>query len=104
MVFYVPKEQQFPKGDQTKNTVFDYQNDLKLVVPCRGDDYVINEWLVYKLYNLLSDKSFKARLVQVDFEDSLKRKKTETHYCILLEVISPPCFFPNFSGSPKASK
>ncbi|MDQ6901489.1 MAG: hypothetical protein M3139_00590 [Bacteroidota bacterium] len=76
---------QFPKGDETKNTVFDYQNNLKLVVPCQGDDYVINEWLVYKLYNLLSDKSFKARLVQVDFEDSLKRKKTETHYCILLE-------------------
>jgi hypothetical protein len=27
----------------------------------------------------------KAKLVQVDFEDSLKKRPTETHYCILLE-------------------
>jgi hypothetical protein len=78
---------QFPKGEQTKNTVFNYQNNLKLVVPCQGDDYVIEEWLVYKIYNLLSEKSFQARLVQVDFEDSLKRRKTETHFCILLEDV-----------------
>ena len=75
----------FPKEKSIQNTVFKHQNKLKLVVPCEGDDYVINEWLVYRLYNLISDKSFKARLVLVDFEDSLKRRKTETHYCILLE-------------------
>jgi hypothetical protein len=75
----------FPKGSKIKNTVFENQKKLKLVVPCQGDDYVIEEWLVYKLYNLISDKSFKARLVQVDFEDSLKRRKTETHYCYLIE-------------------
>src|SRR5674476_511729 len=61
------------------------QNKLKLVVPCQGDDYVVKEWLVYKIYNLISEKSFRAKLVQVDFEDSLKQRKTETHYCILLE-------------------
>lgn len=68
-----------------KNTVFKNQGKLKLVVPCQGDDYVIREWLVYKLYNLISERSFKAKLVQVDFEDSLAQRKPETHYCILLE-------------------
>jgi hypothetical protein len=75
---------EFPKG-KNKNSVFGKQSKLKLVVPCQGDEYVVREWLDYKLYNLITEKSFKARLVQVDFEDSLKQRKTETHYCILLE-------------------
>ncbi|MEP6594576.1 MAG: hypothetical protein ABJA71_01470 [Ginsengibacter sp.] len=75
----------FLKENKLKNTVFQKQNKLKLVVPCQGDDYVIREWLVYKLYNLISPKSFKARLAQVEFEDSLMKRKTETRYCFLLE-------------------
>ena len=74
----------FPK-DQNKNSVFYKQKKLKLVVPCQGDDYVIREWMVYKIYNLISSKSFRAKLVQVDFLDSLNRRKKETHYCFLLE-------------------
>lgn len=79
-----PLMMNFPKS-KMNNTIFEKQNKLKLVVPCRGDEYVIQEWLVYKLYNLVTEKSFKARLVQVEFEDSLGKRKTETHYCILLE-------------------
>lgn len=79
-----PLMMNFPKS-KTRNTIFENQNKLKLVVPCRGDEYVIQEWLVYKLYNLITEKSFRARLLQVEFEDSLKKRKTETHYCILLE-------------------
>ncbi len=75
----------FPIVDKLKNTVFENQHKLKLVVPCQGDEYVIREWLVYKLYNLITEKSFRAALVQVDFEDSSGQRKPETHYCILLE-------------------
>lgn len=75
----------FPKEAVTKNTLFDHQVKLKLVVPCQGDDYVIKEWLIYKLYNLISQNSFKARLALVEFDDSLNREKKETHYCFLLE-------------------
>lgn len=75
----------FSGKESVKHTVFAGQKKLKLVVPCQGEDYVIREWLVYKLYNLISDKSFKAKLVQVDFEDSLKQRRSETRYCILLE-------------------
>ena len=75
----------FSKGEKLKNSLFDKQRKLKLVVPCRGDEYVIREWLAYKVYNIITEKSFGARLVQVDFEDSSSRRKTETHYCILLE-------------------
>ena len=75
----------FPQKEKLKNSVFVKQNKLKLVVPCQGDEYVIREWLVYKLYNLLTEKSFRARLAQVEFEDSAAQRKNETHYCILLE-------------------
>ena len=75
----------FLKENKLKNTVFQKQNKLKLVVPCQGDEYVIREWLVYKLYDLISPRSFKARLAQVEFEDSLGKRKTETRYCFLLE-------------------
>jgi hypothetical protein len=75
----------FPKAEKIKNSVFENQNKLKLVVPCEGDEYVIKEWLVYKAYNIITEKSFKAKLVQVEFEDSSMRRKTETHYCILIE-------------------
>ncbi len=83
--FMPPLLLNFPKKDILKSTVFEKQDKLKLVVPCGDDDYVIKEYLVYKLYNLLTEKSFRARLVLVEFEDSLKRRKTETHYGILLE-------------------
>jgi hypothetical protein len=75
----------FKKENKLKNTVFQKQKKLKLVVPCQGDEYVIREWLAYKLYNLITENSFNARLAQVEFVDSLMKRKTETHYCILLE-------------------
>ena len=74
----------FPK-EQNKKSIFNGQHKLKLVVPCQGDDYVVREWLVYKLYNLISENSFRAKLALVDFEDSLNKRKPETQYCILLE-------------------
>jgi hypothetical protein len=85
MCKFPPLMLNFLKENKLKNTVFQKQNKLKLVVPCQGDDYVIREWLVYKLYNLISPRSFKARLTQVEFEDSLGKRKPETHYCFLLE-------------------
>jgi hypothetical protein len=58
---------------------------MKLVTPCQGDQFVINEYLVYKLYNLISPNSFKARLVKVVYEDSVKTKSSDPLYGILLE-------------------
>jgi hypothetical protein len=75
----------FAGDDLTSHTLFAHQKKLKLIVPCTGDEYVIREYLVYKLYNLISPLSFRDRLVLVTFEDSLNQIKTETHYCFLLE-------------------
>jgi hypothetical protein len=74
----------FP-AEVVKNTLFAHQKRLKLVVTCSKDEYVIGEYLAYKLYNLISGRSFRDRLALVTFEDSAHKRKTETHYCFLLE-------------------
>jgi hypothetical protein len=74
----------FPKKT-VKGTLFAKQNKLKLVTHCRDDEYVVREYLVYTLYNQLTDLSFKARLAQVTYLDSAGKRKPETHWGILLE-------------------
>lgn len=83
--FFPPLLLNFPKHYDDSAGLFMNQNTLKLVTQCKTDDYVVREYLVYKLYNLVTEKSFRARLVQVDYVDSSNKLKTETHYGILLE-------------------
>ncbi len=82
---YPPLLLQFAKNDTLSSSIFKEQNKLKLVMPCVGDDYVIREWLVYKIYNLVTPKSFRARLVSVELYDTKKKKSTSPFYGILLE-------------------
>ena len=42
-------------------------------MPCAGDEYVIREYLVYKLYNLITPLSFKVRLAKLNFENTNKK-------------------------------
>jgi hypothetical protein len=82
---YPPLLLQFTKNENLSSSIFKEQEKLKLVMPCVGDDYVIKEWLVYKIYNLVTPKSFRARLVSVELYDSKKKKSTSAFYGILLE-------------------
>ena len=71
-------------------TVFERQNALKLVTHCQDDDpqydqYVLQEYLVYRVYNLLTDLSFKPRLARVTYVDTDGRRATVTRYAFLLE-------------------
>jgi len=82
---YPPLLIQFAKNDAVSSSIFKEQEKLKLVMPCVGDDYVIREWLVYQIYNLVTPKSFRARLVSVELNDTKKKKSTSPFYGILLE-------------------
>ncbi len=73
-------------NEATKNTLFEKQDKLKLVTACRDDKYVIREYLVYKLNNVITPKSFRVRLVRIIFEDTgPKAKSSEPFYGILIE-------------------
>ncbi|BAX79835.1 hypothetical protein [Labilibaculum antarcticum] len=65
--------------------LFYQQNKLKLVTACQNEKYVLREYLAYKIYQLVSEKSFCVRLVTICFEDSEKGKTTDPKYGILLE-------------------
>lgn len=61
------------KKSQIKNTVFHGQDKLKFVSQCRLDDefqnYIMEEYLLYKTYELLTEESFKTRLVSIIIKD-----------------------------------
>ncbi|MBA3646331.1 MAG: hypothetical protein H0W63_09155 [Gemmatimonadaceae bacterium] len=75
--------------DSTHKTIFTKQNRLKLVIPCKNNDeseqYVLNEFQLYRAYNLLTPFSFKARLAHVAFVDSKKGDTVQNRYAFLGE-------------------
>jgi hypothetical protein len=82
---YPPILLHFIKSDELNKSVFRKQDKYKLVMPCRGDEYVVREWLVYKIYNLVTPKSFQAKLVKVKIEDTKSKRDQLPFYGILLE-------------------
>jgi len=82
---YPPIQLHFLKSDTLSSSIFSKQNKLKLVMPCRGDEYVIREWLVYKIYNLITPESFNARLVQIELNDTKRKKISPPFYGFVLE-------------------
>jgi len=79
------------KKKETKNTVFEGQNKLKLVTHCRESksfrQNLFKEYLIYKHYNLLSEKSFKVRLVHVKYVDIMAKKDPILEYGFLIEDV-----------------
>ena len=57
--------------EQTPHTTFAHQGSLKLAVQCRGGqtyaNYLLEEDLIYRAYNLLTDRSFRVRLARVSY-------------------------------------
>jgi hypothetical protein len=82
---YPPLFLNFAKSSTPGNSLFYGHDKTKLVTPCKGDQYVIHEYLVYKLYNLLTPKSFRARLVKLIYHDEVRDKSSGPYYGILLE-------------------
>ena len=82
---YPPLLINFSPNSPHSTSVFKEQSKLKLVMPCAGDDYVVREWLAYKIYNLVTPQSFRVRLVKVKLEDSKNKKSINPFYGLLLE-------------------
>ena len=64
---------------------------LKLVGGCYSNDasenLLLKEYLVYKIYNILSPMSFRVRLLHVTYNDSAQKVKSYTQYAFLIEDI-----------------
>lgn len=73
------------RGKEKENTLFSKQEKLKLVLPCKDDEYVVREYMAYRILNLITPLSFRARLVRLTLDDIKKKKAQEPFYAILLE-------------------
>ncbi len=76
------------KNSKTTDQVFPKGN-YKLVTHCsvagNFENYILKEYLAYRLYNILTPYSFKTRLVMVNYIDSLNPKRVIKEYGILIE-------------------
>jgi hypothetical protein len=85
---YVPLKVEFVKKE-TKGTIFAEQDALKLVVQCAGgtefEQYVLREYLAYRIYNVITRQSFRARLAKVSYVDRASGKPAGTRIGIFLE-------------------
>lgn len=63
------------KDTKTKGTLMAGQNKLKLVITCTSEELILREYLLYRVYNLLTPYSLRARLVKATFrgpDDKIK--------------------------------
>ena len=85
---FPPLQINFKKKDNYDN-VLAGQDKLKLVAHCqynRGfDDYVVQEYLTYKHFNILTDNSFRVRLLRINYVDTEGEMDPFTKYAFLIE-------------------
>ncbi len=79
---------------------------LKLVIGCgtNGNDeqLLLKEFLVYKIYNLIENKSFRVRLMKVNYKDSRNKVKPFSQYAFLIEDDKDLAIRNNCIKKPKA--
>lgn len=79
------------KKKKVANTIFDGQNKLKLVTHCNAreinEEYILREYYVYKLHQLVTPYSFKVRLCKISYVDSEGKYDPTPHYGFLIEDI-----------------
>ena len=78
-------------GEQVEGTLFEGQDKLKLVTPCQDSrdafqQYILQEYLVYRIYQLLTPVSFRVRLVTITYEDPNGGYDTRTKTGFLIEA------------------
>jgi hypothetical protein len=83
-----PLQLNFKKG-QVKKTLFAGQNKLKAVSPCqdgaKSQQHVVLEYLAYRTFEILTDKSFGTRLIRLSYVDSDEKRAPWTDLTFVIE-------------------
>jgi hypothetical protein len=74
----------------SNNTIFENARELKMITHCQSgipeyEEFVVQEYLIYRMYEVLSDISYKTRLLKVTYEDKKDPGRTLTRYAFFLE-------------------
>ncbi len=77
------------KKSQVKGTQFKGQDKLKLVAPCdhgpSAQQHVLMEYLAYRIFEILTDRSFGTRLMRLSYIDSDGRRSSWTDLVFAIE-------------------
>ena len=88
---FPPLSLKFRRKD-VAGTLFEGQRRLKVVTHCRDDDdgeqRLLLESLAYRIYNQITDYSFRIRLARVTWNDTSGSREPVTRYAFLIEDVS----------------
>lgn len=82
----------FHKKDSVEGQ-FSRVDKVKMVTHCNsgGEDYLLKEYLIYKLYNVLTDYSFRVRLLKVNYLNTFKESKPISTFAFVIEPEESLC-------------
>ena len=87
---YPPIKLNFPKGEVRLKQLEEFDK-MKMVSECKNSDtyeqYVLSEYLVYKLYNLFTEYSFRVRLLNVQYVDLGRKSKSYIRHAFIIESV-----------------
>ena len=85
---FPPIKLNFPKKQAIFSQIQEFDK-IKLVGSCKAgtlyDQYLIEEYYVYKMYNLLTPFSYRVRLLRVEYIDTSGKKKPRDNYAFIIE-------------------
>ncbi len=77
------------KKKQLKGTILDGQDKLKVVAPCQDGPYaqqlVVLEYLAYKTFEILTERSYGTRLVRLSYVDTDEKREPWTDLVFVIE-------------------
>ncbi len=77
--------------EKMKGTEFRGNKSLKLVTYCKMpseyEQYYIKEFLIYRIYNLITEYSFRVRPMIIEYKDSQSKKFSISRFSFLIEDV-----------------
>lgn len=74
---------------QTKGTLFHKQKKVKLVTHCQNSSkyaqVLLREYIAYRLLNVMTDASFRVRLLRITYVENERSKADDVHYGFIIE-------------------
>ncbi|HEC41668.1 MAG TPA: hypothetical protein ENI20_02425 [Bacteroides sp.] len=82
----------FDKTDR-KGSIFENIKDIKLVTHCQSgesefEQFVLQEYLIYKGYNLFTDFSFRVRLARITYVNTSADMDSLTRFAFMIEDVN----------------
>jgi hypothetical protein len=81
------------KKSDSPDDEFRNVDKIKLVTHCRpgNEDYLLREFLAYKLYNVLTEYSYRVRLARITYINTRKKNKPINEFAFLIEPNDALC-------------